>query len=514
MGRSSATGLSLPVSGTVAQVQSAFSTPISKYRLSSGKTGYDNATAPEVPVSVAPQIEGILGLDTLSPPQPSANVPEAGRPRPIPMPTRRRRRWRRAARAEGSSCSSAITSVEGRTGALDAPDLAQAYAFDPLYSSSHYGAGSTVALVEMAGAGYSTSDIGHFADCYDVTPGNGQITQVSVGRRRRHRTRHGRGRTRHRTVLSLAPKADIEVYEGGTSDSLYDVFSRIVNDDTAKIVSASWTNGCEAYVGQALQNSENTLFQAAAAEGQSTSSLLATRVRKGATSTPRSMPPRAPIRWRRRSTLQRGPFISPTNRATLSVSTAREPRAAQPTSLPLARCRPARVPTPSRSMRRTPRCSCRPDSTLTVFSTTSCNQSTTSGCSSPTQIASGGDLSSPAALAVSGSTLYVGNGNGTVAVYNASTNAYVTTVILPTQSVPTALAVDSTNGIVYIADGPNNRVEYFSATTCNATTTSGCSTMPSTVPVGHDPIALTLAGSAGTSTWRMPVAGGGIRSSA
>src|ERR1700729_724523 len=77
VGTPSATGLSLPVSGTVAQVQSAFSTPISKYRLPSGKTGYDNATAPEVDTTVAPQVEGILGLDTLSPPQPSTSVPEA-----------------------------------------------------------------------------------------------------------------------------------------------------------------------------------------------------------------------------------------------------------------------------------------------------------------------------------------------------------------------------------------------------------------------------------------------------
>ena len=91
------------------------------------------------------------------------------------------------------------------------------------------------------------------------------------------------------------------------------------------------------------------------------------------------------------------------------------------------------------------------NSTLTVVSTSSCNQSTTTGCASSTQIPSGGDLSSPAALAVNGSTLYVGNTNGTVAVYNASTNAYKTTVTLPTSSVPTALAVDSTNGFVYVA---------------------------------------------------------------
>ena len=69
-------------------------------------------------------------------------------------------------------------------------------------------------------------------------------------------------------VLSLAPQANIEVYEGEPR-SLYDVFSQIVSDHTAKIVSASWTNGCEAYVGQSYQNSENTLFQAAAIEGQS-----------------------------------------------------------------------------------------------------------------------------------------------------------------------------------------------------------------------------------------------------
>ena len=49
----------------------------------------------------------------------------------------------------------------------------------------------------------------------------------------------------------------------------------------------------------------------------------------------------------------------------------------------------------------------------------------------------------------------------------------MTTVTLPSGSVPTALAVDGTNGFVYVADGTNNRIEYFSASTCNATTTDG-----------------------------------------
>ncbi len=63
-------------------------------------------------------------------------------------------------------------------------------------------------------------------------------------------------------------------------------------------------------------------------------------------------------------------------------------------------------------------------SSLTTFVTSTCNQTTTSGCASATQIPSNGHLSNPDALAANGSTLYVGNSNGTVAVYNASTNAY------------------------------------------------------------------------------------------
>ena len=139
----------------------------------------------------------------------------------------------------------------------------------PSTPSGDYGAGSTIALVEMSGAGYSPTDIRHFAHCYGITLGNGQITQETLGGGGATGAGTAEAELDIETVLSLAPQADIEVYEGGASVSLYDVFSQIVNDDTAKIVSASWTNGCEAYVGQSLQDSENTLFEAAATEGQS-----------------------------------------------------------------------------------------------------------------------------------------------------------------------------------------------------------------------------------------------------
>ena len=146
---------------------------------------------------------------------------------------------------------------------------------------------------------------------------------------------------------------------------------------------------------------------------------------------------------------------------------------------------------------------------FTVISAATCNQTTTTGCNAPTQITTG-HLVAPAALAVSGNTLYVGNGDGTVALYTASTSAFVTTVTLPAGSVPTALAVDSTSGIVYVADGANNRVAYFSGATCNATVTSGCSSTPPTVAVGNDPVGLAVSSGGGDLYVANGGGGGGV----
>jgi DNA-binding beta-propeller fold protein YncE len=507
VGAPSSTGLSLPVSGTVAQVQSAFATSISKYHLSSGKTGYDNASAPEVPASVAPQIEGILGLDTLSPPQPSTSVPQASpaasHPEAAAVPV---------APAQGQpspvagNCATSISSVQSTYGALDAPQLAQAYSFDSLYSSSDYGAGSTVALVEPSGtAGYSAGDISTFANCYGITPGN--ITSIPVGGGGATGTGTMEAELDIETVLSLAPKANIEVYEGGASSSLYDVFNQIVSDDSAKIVSDSWINGCEAYVGQSLQNSENTLFQAAATEGQSIFVATGDQGSEGcnvngkiAASTGSNPVAQAvdPATATSPGTL----YIA--NESSNTVSVDSEGSTSNPANFGTAYTVNTGVGSGPDAVvfdkQQDKVFVANSGGTLTVIPTTTCNQSTGSGCSSPTQVASGGNLNDPTALAVSGdgSTLYVGNGNGTVAVYNAGSNAWVATVNLASGSVPTALAVDPTNGFVYVADGANNRIEYFDATICNATAPpSGCLAPPTTVTVGHDPVAMAVASTPG-----------------
>ena len=416
-------------------------------------------------MTVAPQIEGILGLNTLSPPQPSTTLPQANLVNPHgPSSTAAPALPPGQPTPQPGACTNpttnSISSVQSGTGALDAVQLSQAYSFGPLYAANHYGAGATVALLEMSGAGYLSSDISNFASCYGIIPdpiGAGQISETDVDGGGAKGGATVESELDIENVLSLAPKAKIEVYEG--ENSMYNVFSRIVSDDTAMIVSASWTNGCEAYVPQSYQAAENTLFQAAATEGQSIFVASGDQGSQGCNvnrtiSANTGADPVAQAVDPSTGTL----YIANQTDGTVSVDSEGGANArltahtvttgSSPDALALA-------PSVGKAF-----VANAGSSSLTVVSTGTCNQSTPS-CGSPTQVPSNGHLNAPAALAVSGSTLYVGNGNGTVAVYNATTNAYVATVTLPSSSVPSALAVDSTNGVVFVADRANSRIEYF-----------------------------------------------------
>ncbi len=515
VGQPSRMGLSLTVSGTAAQVQTAFSTPLDRYRLSSGRTGLHNRSVPEVPATIAPAIEGVIGLDTLSPPQPTMSPPAAA---PAGATDGAAASTASPALAPGQpspvagNCQTGINSAETTYGALDAVDLAQAYSFDPLYNTGDYGSGTTVALVELSGAGFNSQDIDFFANCYGITPGNGQVSEVDMDGGGATGPNTVEAELDIETVLSLAPKANIEVYEGGASDSIYTVLSRIVSDDSAKIVSASWTNGCESYVGQSLQNSENTLLQAAAVDGQSVFVSTGDQGSEGCNvngvvSAPAGSDPVAQVVDATTGTA----YVANESSNTISVDsegTTGDPSGFGTSGSVTAGTGPDAISLDS-SLGKVFVANVT-SSSLTTFATNTCDQTTTSGCASATQIPSNGHLSNPGALAVNGSTLYVGNSNGTVAVYNASTNAYVASVTLRSSSVPTALAVDPTNGFVYVADGANGRIEYFNASTCNASTTTGCSATPARVFVGNDPISLAVDDAVGSLYVANAGTGGGI----
>jgi subtilase family serine protease len=76
------------------------------------------------------------------------------------------------------------------------------------------------------------------------------------------------------TVIGTAPSANIVVYQGpdlnATFTSYLDLYNRIVSDDTAQVLSSSYY-GCEFYQASypSFLAGENTLFEEAAAQGQS-----------------------------------------------------------------------------------------------------------------------------------------------------------------------------------------------------------------------------------------------------
>ena len=148
-------------------------------------------------------------------------------------------------------------------------------------------------------------------------------------RRRRHRSGTPEAELDIETVLSLAPQADIEVYEGAPRSA--STTSSVRSSTTTRQRSSAPAGQTGAGLRRAshCRTRRTRSSRPRPPRGSRCSSLPGTRVRRGATSTPKSMPPPARTRSRRPSTLRQGPSTSPTCRATPSASTAREARAAR-----------------------------------------------------------------------------------------------------------------------------------------------------------------------------------------
>ena len=134
-----------------------------------------------------------------------------------------------------------------------------------------------------------------------------------------------------------------------------------------------------------------------------------------------------------------------------------------------------------------------------------CNATTTSGCAQrPASVKVGqGSTSWNVGLAIdSGNhTLYVENfTSDTVSMIDAATcNAVVTTGCNRAPKValagtgPDAIAVDASTHTVYVANTPVDTLSLLDASSCNATTTTGCRALHSdTMGTGQTPQSVTL----------------------
>ena len=254
VGDTSADGLVVPVSGTTAQVESAFAVPLVQARLASGRTARIATRDPLVPAALAARVTGVVGLgdQSTATPQIVGDAPLAPTPGGSP-------------RSPGGQVGpQPCAAISGYPAGWTATALAQTYGLSSLYAAGRVGAGQTVGVFELEP--FAASDIAAYQECYGTgvpvttvpvdggaTDGPGDEATLDI-----------------EVIAGLAPGVAIRVYSGPNDNGTgpIDTYRAMVDQDVAKVLSTSWGE-CEALMDPADRSLETTLFAQAAAQGQS-----------------------------------------------------------------------------------------------------------------------------------------------------------------------------------------------------------------------------------------------------
>ena len=271
----SSNGLLVSFQGSVHQVETAFNTSLSLVRLPSGRLARTTTSAVRLPSSLASIVSGVSGLSTveratsqlrhsgMAPVVPasqgasarlgvSGTMPSALAPKACPEA-------KLAARGGGPNH---LSDPQGLTD----QQIASAYGANGLYAVHANGAGQRIALLELEP--FVPSNISIFSNCYF---GTDLSSNVIV-----HRVRggvdpgtvpSGEADMDIENLLGVAPGAKVDVYETGSTGGVVNGYNRIVQDDRDKLISTSW-GICEGQTGRGLTAMENTIFEQAAAQGQ------------------------------------------------------------------------------------------------------------------------------------------------------------------------------------------------------------------------------------------------------
>ncbi len=245
--------VSLAATGTVSQIEAAFSVQLQSYRTAGGREAFAPNRAPLVPDPAA--VRAILGLDTLvayhpllvgrharaAAALPSGQPPAAGGPGPQPC--------------------SAAASVASSGYAYTADEISNHYGMWPLYGLGDLGAGVRVALLELEPN--LTSDISAYESCYGIST---TVNYIKVDGFNATGSGVGEATADIEDVIGLVPQAVVDVYQAPSTGEYQD-FQAIFNADQDQVVSTSW-GACEYLVGSNAAQAEQILFEQAATQGQ------------------------------------------------------------------------------------------------------------------------------------------------------------------------------------------------------------------------------------------------------
>ncbi|WP_042420409.1 S53 family peptidase [Streptacidiphilus anmyonensis] len=270
-------GLSIPVTATAAQAAKAFNTGFQNLTLANGKRGFVATAAPTMPADVAGQVTSVVGLNDVS--TYTSHVKPGGRT--VSAAGGSAGVSSRTAVAPHASspaiCSNWQTALNN-AGWKDTQNyyspgsLASAYGMPHSYST---GSGQTIAVFELENVDHASlnqyqSCVGtHTPIAYTSVDGGPTITPDN--------DHYGfESLLDIEDLISLVPSATIHDYMGpdaqnATDQQVLDTYRRIVTDNSAQVISTSW-GLCETVLNSADPAqfaAENTIFQEAAAQGQS-----------------------------------------------------------------------------------------------------------------------------------------------------------------------------------------------------------------------------------------------------
>jgi hypothetical protein len=266
-GAVSANGLSISVHANAGQLADAFSTTLQRVVVPGGRTAYANASAPALDANVAPDVQGVIGLNTLSAPQPLDRAPPADSSLGLS--------WPQVQTGGPQPCPGAMAAaVDPGETAETSDQIAAAYDFSGLYGAGDFGAGETVAIYELEGS--FPADVAAYQACYGTSA---SVSYVKVDGGPPAPANFGDGLETAidiEDLIGLAPAAKLIVYQGpnastgGPGTGPYLTYSQIITDDSASVISSSWGD-CEPDVAldPTQLSAENTLFEEAATQGQS-----------------------------------------------------------------------------------------------------------------------------------------------------------------------------------------------------------------------------------------------------
>jgi hypothetical protein len=261
-------GMAVTATGDARTVARALAVSFDEYRLPQGSTGYVASGGPLVPRAVADNITSIVGLsDTLK----FRNGLTVNPRTILPSATSSAYSAARAAavaHAAPNACSKARNFADASFWTPD--QVGRFYHVNDLFAAGLTGKGKTIALLELGKS--RASDTQNYFKCFGLR-NTVKVKHIDGG------ASSGVDGTLEAEIdiqeaATQAPGASIISYEApNTATGEYDAYNRIVADNKAQVVSTSWGK-CEALLlaepnGAAFINALHTLFQQAAAQGQS-----------------------------------------------------------------------------------------------------------------------------------------------------------------------------------------------------------------------------------------------------